>query len=294
MNGTPTVNTTYTERQPAPAAAPRAFCAIGDIHGCANLLAALRAHLDTAAPGVERVYLGDMIDPHPKRAHDHDCASVIDQVADDLDRGASALAGNHDAFLMIAMRAIAEETKVPWHSEPTLWLDQGGAETAGAWGVVIQRGGAWGYNVANEKTVVAEINRRMTDRQRAVLARLKIWHDAGPYLMVHAGFDPNTPLDRQQARASAFVYPDMRGEQQHPLWMRFKVGTDAAPKGRVLIHGHTPTRRPILGRKRICIDTGAKYGGPLTALEVDGDRMRLHQAWPAGMTEAVWVKDGLR
>lgn len=121
MNATPTVNTTCTEWQPAPAAAPRAFCAIGDIHGCANLLAALRAHLDTAAPGVERVYLGDLIDPHPKRAHDHDCASVLNQVADDLDRGASALAGNHDAFLLIAMCAIADETKFPWHSEPTLW-----------------------------------------------------------------------------------------------------------------------------------------------------------------------------
>ncbi len=282
-----TVNTTCTDWRPAPAEAPRAFCAIGDIHGCANLLAALSAHLDTAAPSAERVYLGDLIDPHPKREHDHDCAAVLDQIADDLDRGAAALAGNHDAFMLIAMRAIADGTTLPWHSEPTLWRGQGGADTAAAWG--IDRA-----THADDREVAREIASRMTDRQRDVLARLKMWHDVGAYVLVHAGFDPNTPLDRQQARASVFEFPDMRGEQQHPLWMRFKVNTDAAPKGRVLIHGHTPTRRPILGRKRICIDTGAKYGGPLTALEVDGDRMRLHQAWPIGMTEAVWVKDGLR
>jgi hypothetical protein len=76
--------------------------------------------------------------------------------------------------------------------------------------------------------------------------------------------------------------------------MRFKPGTDAAPKGRVLIHGHTSLRRAFLGRKRINIDTAAKYGGPLTALEIVGDRLRLHQAWPAETDPARWNKDGMR
>ena len=76
--------------------------------------------------------------------------------------------------------------------------------------------------------------------------------------------------------------------------MRFKQTTDAAPAGRVLVHGHTPTRRPIIGRKRIAIDTGSKYGGPVTALEIVDDRLRLHQAWPQGVDATRWEKHGMR
>jgi serine/threonine protein phosphatase 1 len=279
-------NVTTTDWQSAPRPVNSRLVAIGDVHGCAFLLRALRAHL-ASLPVHRRVYLGDLIDPHPRREHDHNCEDVVDQVAQDLAAGGKVLSGNHDAFFLIAREAGRNRTDVPWMDG--IWYDQGGRETVAAWGFGFSTMGK-----PHEGALARELDARMTSEQRGVFDAMKVWVDHDDYLLVHAGFEPHKPLAKQQALASITEFPSIQGEQSHPLWMRFNPSTDAAPKGRVLVHGHTPTRSAILGKKRICIDTGAKYGGPLTALEIDGDRMRLHQAWPEGMDAAKWKRDGLR
>jgi len=138
------------------------------------------------------------------------------------------------------------------------------------------------------------IGERMTPAQRSVFEAMKVHVEHDKFVLVHAGFHPSVPLEKQIANADMLRYPTDRDEAFHPLWMRFKPGTDAAPKGRVLIHGHTSVRRAFVGKKRINIDTGAKYGGPITALEIVDDRLRLHQAWPAETDPARWNKDGMR
>jgi serine/threonine protein phosphatase 1 len=283
------IETTKSEWRAAPAAVKQPLVAVGDIHGRALLLRALQLRLAREAKDIARlVYLGDLIDPHPRRdIGPHDCADVLDAAAVRV-RGFKSieyLAGNHDAFFLIALDAARRGVKLPW--EDHLWVNQGGAETAVAWGIE-------GARDMNEIEIAKEIRERMTPAQMAVFEAMRVYVEHDAYLLVHAGFEPHVPLDRQMERADILEFPSAWNEQQHPLWMRFQNGTDAAPAGRILIHGHNSTRRPILGRKRICIDTGAKYGGPLTALEIVGDRMRLHQAWPAGMDATRWHKDGLR
>jgi serine/threonine protein phosphatase 1 len=281
-----TLQVKSTEWRAAPAPATRSLVVIGDVHGRSHLLGALVGQIsDVAQADTHLVYIGDLIDPHPQRDEPHNCAAVLDIAATPVANVSEIdyLAGNHDAFFLIALDAARKGTSLPWPDG--LWSEQGGIETAVAWGVLAPEG---------EAAIAHAIWSRMTIRQRSVFESMKVFVEHDSYLLVHAGFEPHVLLDRQMARANILEFPDGQNEQQNPLWMRFKAGTDTAPKGRVLIHGHTPTRRPILGRKRICIDTGAKYGGPLTALEIVGDRMRLHQAWPAGMTPERWHKDGLR
>ena len=267
------INISVGDWKPAPSPVSRPLCAIGDIHGNARKLEALvehlRAHLQ---PGGALVYLGDLIDPHPKRDHAHDCAAVLDIVATPLPNTETVvLCGNHDAFFLIAIDAHRNGTSLPW--ETSHWFAQGGLATGAAWGLAYSR-----TNPLDERAFAAELWSRMTPTQRGVFEGIKIWHDHDQYLLVHAGFEPRVPLAKQQARASILEYPTTRSEDEHPLWMRFNHNTDAAPKGRVLVHGHTSMRKALLGRKRICLDTGVKYGGPLTALEIVGDRMRLIQA----------------
>lgn len=294
MNEIQKITVSSGDWQRAPATAPSPIVAIGDIHGNSNLLAALRKHLDHDAQH-PRVYLGDLIDPAPRFVPNHDVVGVLDQVAEDIERGAIVLAGNHDAFFIIARDCARRGLKLPWHSEPRLWLDQGGAATAADFGVVAQTQAGWDSEAsANETQLALAIDARLTARQRQVFDEMRVSHDHGAFLFVHAGFQPHAPLEKQQAADWLMRFPSPRDEAAHPLWMRFKNSTDAAPRGRVLVHGHTPMRRPILGRKRIAIDTGAKYGGPLTALEIVGDRMRLHQAWPSGVDATTWAKDGMR
>jgi serine/threonine protein phosphatase 1 len=181
------------------------------------------------------------------------------------------LCGNHDAYLLIAIDAHRKGTALPW--DHNHWLNQGGLATAAAWSLAYSR-----KDAPDERVLAAELWDRMTPTQRGVFDGMKIWHDHDSYLLVHAGFDPRMPLDKQQARASLLEYPTIQSEDENTLWMRFNHNTDAAPEGRVLIHGHTSMRKALIGKKRICLDTGVKYGGPLTALEIVGDRMRLIQA----------------
>jgi serine/threonine protein phosphatase 1 len=87
----------------------------------------------------------------------------------------------------------------------------------------------------------------------AWLRSLRLTFDDGLRFFVHAGINPARPLDRQDGH-------DL-------LWIREPFLSMQRDYGRLIVHGHTPTRAgmPDLGRNRLNIDTGAVYGGPLTA-----------------------------
>jgi serine/threonine protein phosphatase 1 len=82
-------------------------------------------------------------------------------------------------------------------------------------------------------------------------------HDDGRRLFVHAGINPLRPLDQQDDH-------DLR-------WMREPFLSDDHDYGRLIVHGHTPlqTDLPDQRHNRLNLDTGAVYGGPLTAAVFD-------------------------
>jgi serine/threonine protein phosphatase 1 len=82
---------------------------------------------------------------------------------------------------------------------------------------------------------------------------LQLAFDDGLRLFVHAGINPARPLDKQ--------------DEQDLLWMREPFLSDERDYGRLVVHGHTPIRTgvPDLRVNRLNIDTGAAFGGPLTA-----------------------------
>jgi serine/threonine protein phosphatase 1 len=87
----------------------------------------------------------------------------------------------------------------------------------------------------------------------AWLRSLQLAFDDGLRFFVHAGINPAKPLDRQ--------------DRHDLLWIREPFLSVQRDYGRLIVHGHTPTRTgmPDLRGNRLNIDTGAVYGGPLTA-----------------------------
>jgi len=114
-----------------------------------------------------------------------------------------------------------------------LWLWQGGAETL------------MSYRVA----AAGQLPRRDLDWMRS----LPLSYDDGRRFFVHAGIDPEKPFDAQDAN-------DL-------VWIREPFLSDDRDYGRLIVHGHTPltTGAPDLRSNRLNIDTGAVFGGPLTA-----------------------------
>jgi serine/threonine protein phosphatase 1 len=87
----------------------------------------------------------------------------------------------------------------------------------------------------------------------AWLAARPLSFDDGERFYVHAGIDPARPIGAQT--------------RDDLLWIRNPFLYFEGDLGRLVVHGHTPTMdgRPDVRPNRINIDTGAVFGGPLTA-----------------------------
>src|SRR5487761_2237673 len=191
---------------PAPPTLPpgRRVYAVGDIHGCADRLAALHeaiaedlARRPIPAPLV--LHIGDYVDRGP------DSAGVI----------ATLLAG------------------------PAL---PSGVEVVNLMG-------------NHERTMLEAI----PEAHRAFLRALRLYHAEGGYLFVHAGIRPGVALEDQTRE-------DLLRFRQPFLYTEQGLGA-------VVVHGHTPVKAPIVRANRIAIDTGAVFGGPLTAVVLEGGQV---------------------
>jgi serine/threonine protein phosphatase 1 len=201
--------------------------AIGDIHGSLdklkNLIAACRKHADGRTMSL--VLLGDYIDRGP------DSAGVIRFVLSlqaETPERVIALKGNHEAWALAVL-----DGAMPVGP----WLLNGGAATLQSYG-------------ARE---VADLPGAHLDWMRS----LPLIHDDGRRFFVHAGVDPQKPLDAQ--------------EEPVLLWIREPFLRDTRDYGRLIVHGHTPLAgaKPELRSNRLNLDTAAVFGGPLTAAVFD-------------------------
>lgn len=94
------------------------------------------------------------------------------------------------------------------------------------------------------------------------LRALALMHDDGRRLFVHAGINPETPFDAQ--------------DPHDLVWIREPFLSATTGYGRLVVHGHTPMKTgwPDLRANRLNIDTGAVFGGPLTAALFTDERTR--------------------
>ena len=220
--------------------------AIGDVHGCDDLLERLVATID--ADDAERddaettlVFLGDLVDRGPSSA------AVVERVrllAETRPR-VRVLMGNHEETFV---RAIAGEEKAL-----RLFSRIGGRETMLSYGIDADTYERLDY------TELADMLRRVVPPEHvAFLSCLEDMVLVGDYAFVHAGVRPGVLLAEQQ--------------QQDLRWIREAFLDHRKLHEKTIVHGHTITGTPELLRNRIGIDTGAYAGGPLTALGLEGDK----------------------
>ena len=216
--------------------------AVGDVHGSLDMLKALvdacREHADGQA--LQFVFLGDYID---RGAESAGVVRFMMRLQDELGDRLIALRGNHEAFVLGLL-----DGAMPLG----VWLANGGVTTLDSYG-------------ARE---VGELPRAHLDWMRS----LRLSYDDGRRFFVHAGVDPEKPLDAQDER-------DL-------LWIREPFLGDRRDYGRLIVHGHTPltTAVPELRSNRLNLDTAAVYGGVLTAAVFDDAQTKplaFLQAGPA-------------
>ncbi|MCR5878159.1 metallophosphoesterase family protein [Phenylobacterium sp. J367] len=235
--------------------------AVGDVHGCYDLMKALLADIagDYAARADGRrpilVFLGDYVD---RGAQSPKVLEALLWLRRRPDIEVRLLRGNHEQALLDFLEAPERGGG---------WLAYGGAETLIAYGVEPPEHPA-AFARARDALLAA-----MPAAHLWLLQRLELMVTVGDYAFVHAGIRPGQPL---AAQAEADL-----------LWIRGPFLEAAGPHEKVIVHGHTwLDARPQLQDCRIGVDTGAFATGVLTAVRLDGEDRAVLQARAAAPADA--------
>ncbi|MDY8107548.1 metallophosphoesterase [Fulvimarina sp. 2208YS6-2-32] len=224
---------------------PKRIVAIADVHGMAS-------HLDHLVAGVNGIdafadaaffILGDLVDRGPDSRGAIDRALALAKGR----AGSRIFLGNHDEWFL---RFLIDELAA---SELSNWIEQGGRETLASYQAGTDRSPQ-----GVREAILKDCPSHLECLRRADTIAL-----VGDLAFVHAGVDPTKPLDNQSARDC--------------VWIRAPFMRHAGPLSHIVVHGHTPQKdnRPTLTENRISIDTGACYGGLLTAALIDREAKTL-------------------
>jgi len=219
--------------------------AVGDIHGELGKLEALIAVLPVTVED-RVVFLGDYVDRGPQ------AKGVVDRlIALAREWPCTFLLGNHESMFL---------DYIGWRGERygsgEYFLANGGIETLLSYGVR-------DFDAVEREGLV------LPPEHERFFRELVPWRREGRYAFVHAGLgvpelglsDADEALRR--AHMEDLLWNRMAGDLRHQL-------------GVTLVYGHSPD--PSLRVRwntpfSIGIDTGAVYGGPLTAIALPSERL---------------------
>ncbi|WP_420393363.1 metallophosphoesterase family protein [Acuticoccus sp.] len=219
---------------------------VGDIHGCATMLDRLTEEIDAdiarhPAERVLEVFLGDYVD------RGADCAGVLSRVAAEVPgRERVRLMGNHEDAMV---EALADGSRMD------RWLAFGGDATLRSYGIEPNE---YAHAPHALQPIVQSV---IPPEHTSLLERLALQHRVGDILFVHAGIRQGVALEEQ--------------DRHDLMWIREEFYDAPGPWPVYVVHGHTPVAAPEVFAHRANLDTGAVYGGPLTALVLEGDRHRF-------------------
>jgi serine/threonine protein phosphatase 1 len=222
--------------------------AVGDIHGRLDLLNELLSKIDAdiALRPISKalyVFLGDYID------RGSSSRETIDRLIEHGEKNEAVfLRGNHE---LIAIRCLSDRKLFD------KWMRLGGLETLVSYGI------APGL-LTNSRQIVqlqAAFHGALPQSHFQFFRDLQSFHVCGDFYFAHAGVKPHVDLSLQK--------------EQDLLWIREEFLTSNEDFGKIVIHGHTPTREVEVQQNRINIDTGAFATGRLTCLVMEDSSLSV-------------------
>lgn len=245
---------------------------IGDIHGYADLLEALLAQAANTPRIAGRVrkllFLGDLIDRGSESIRSLDLAIGA---SERLNCEVIGLLGNHEQFLRIALEEIDDVSD----RAAANWVRNGG-------GAVI-----------NELLEICpgkglEVPAALGAKRMAWLNSLQSHFTSGQVMAVHAGLNPNIPLEEFLSQPWLVNFSGFK-ESAHWAWVR-KPFLDHVPDigeghhGMFVVHGHSPPQYdPIsvteqIQRARMNVDGGSYQTGRARMMHIAGSQATLYEA----------------
>jgi serine/threonine protein phosphatase 1 len=217
---------------------------VGDIHGHAAKLRSLLPQLkEKARPGDALVFVGDYIDRGPESRGVVEL--VLAEQTGAWEGPVTTLKGNHEAMMLDFISPQPQFAK-------SVWMQNGGYETISSYA-----GARWGRDWVTQ----------IPPTHLRFLETLASLHEDDNGIYVHAGLTPGEPPEA--------------ADDEVRLWVRDEFILSRYRWEKVVVFGHTPqfdqppgpitdyaklSWRPLDLPEKIGIDTGAAYGGPLSAV----------------------------
>ncbi|MCO6384576.1 metallophosphoesterase [Oceanicola sp. 502str15] len=246
--------------------------AIGDIHGHLDKLRSVHALIaaDKARvgdPDAVVVHVGDLVDRGPESA------GVLSYLAEGLEAGQPwvILKGNHDRM----MRRFLEPDRLRDPSRPDLhWLQDniGGRSTLESYGVDTDP-------ARGKEAIHTDARAAVPEAHVTLLDGLVTHHHMPGLYFVHAGVRPGVGFADQ-------VEDDL-------VWIREPFLSDARDHGALVVHGHSPVAAATHYGNRLNIDSAAAYGGPLSAVVIEGAELAVSLLTETGRRPLVPVQAAL-
>lgn len=216
---------------------PDVIYAIGDVHGCCDLLLTLKQAIIADAQQVSGtkllIFLGDYVDRGPQSA------AVLDLLMSQSIPNIQCicLAGNHEDVML-------DFISTPYRNHP--WLKHGGLETLHSYGI---------YELPNSRRKLKTLlDHHIPEEHITFLKSLPSLCSFRNYCFVHAGIEDGVPLREQK---DAIL-----------LWTRTTALIGASKNAFTIVHGHTPVETVYISNSHINVDTGAYQSGVLSAIKI--------------------------
>jgi serine/threonine protein phosphatase 1 len=214
--------------------------AVGDIHGERDRLARLLERIPHAA-GDRFVFVGDYVDRGP------DSRGVVDLLLElSRERECIFLMGNHESMFLDFLG-----WGRPEYFGGDAFLVNGGDRTLASYGYF-------------ELAEPSQEHFRLPPDHEAFFRELRMWYREGDYLFVHAGLGRHLLAETDPEFALRRAHPEDLLWDRSTLDLPHRLGV-------TIVYGHTPAVDFQLRRNdpfSIGIDTGAVYGGRLTAIRL--------------------------
>ncbi len=226
--------------------------AVGDIHGCKELLNVIHNKIIEASKNKEGekllIYLGDYIDREP------DIKGTIQTLIDFQPENFIQvfLLGNHEQMLLDFMAGKRNSLYI--------WLGNGGLETLESYGSDVNSYIDHSMELKDEELIRKQFTRLLPSSHKNFFNKLILNYEWGKYFFVHAGINPDLPIEKQ--------------EKETMLWTREKNFFN--PKmtcSKIIVHGHTPVEKIEKYPFRINLDTGSFYSGKLSCLKIENGKL---------------------
>ena len=226
--------------------------AIGDLHGRADLLHAIRKIIDADAKkhGFSEkkiVYLGDYVDRGPNSKEILETLSKK-PMQDFIE---VHLKGNHEEMMYNAFRDGRK-------AFVDLWVNNGGDTTLASYGITENH-----YHLYN-------VTSRTVERHLDWMNALPTSHRDGRYFFVHAGIYPGIPLEDQENEVLLWI--------RKPFLHYKGLHIDSNKQLFKVVHGHTPSLGKVeIFDNRINVDTGSVWTGKQYAIALHDNMERIIQ-----------------